>query len=132
MRYTVGTVLALAATLVGCARAPFYSVRSHTFEAVDQQPSRAKLVGVWRSQRETLVLLPDGRFTAGRSSGCWDVMRDGRGGRDDRVLFVMRCVNYGNEHIVLAVAEASAQCRFALADELTLRECQFAGEYRRE
>lgn len=127
MRYRVGTVLALAAILIGCARAPFYSVRSHVFEAVDQRPSRAKLVGVWRLERETLVLLPDGRFTAGRSSGCWDV-------RDDRVLFVIRCVNYGNEHFVLAVAEASAQCGFALGDDLalTLRECEFAGLYRRE
>jgi hypothetical protein len=119
----------LAATVIGCARPPFYSIRTRTFEAVEQRPSRAQLVGRWRSPRETLVLLPNGKFTGRHRSGCWDVMYDSWGRRDDRILLVFGCVHYGHEDSW--IPELSAECAFTLGEHLALRDCEFAGEYRR-
>src|SRR5262245_49754715 len=126
MRLTIFPVLLLAVTPVGCAPTEFITVPCTAFK-IDQRSSRDQLVGRWRSQRESLSLLSNGKFTAGVRSGCWDVV-DGASGA--RIRFVRGCVNYGNDKIV--ACEAGAQCAFTLGEHLALRECEFAGEYRRE
>jgi hypothetical protein len=129
MKFTMLPVLGVAAILVGCA--PTEVIRVCTAFYFDQRPSRDQLVGRWRSARDTLAFLPNGKFTGGSHPGCWEVV-DGDAGTDVRVRFVMGCANYGNEQIRLAVAEGSVQCAFTLTRKLTLRDCEFAGEYTRE
>jgi hypothetical protein len=126
--------IALAAMVGACgAKPPFWSLRSHKFETVQERPFRAELVGRWRSPRDTLVFLRSGKFTAGSQSGCWDVV-DGDTARRVHILFVMGCLDYGAGvgEVIFIMAQPTAQCTFALTQNLTLRDCDFAGEYRRE
>jgi len=125
----------VAAMLIACAaKPPFWSLHSEKFETVQERPFRAELVGRWRSSRDSLVLLPNGKFTSGARSGCWDVV-DGDAASRVHILFVMGCLNYGaGEGVIISfiMAQPEARCAFVLAQKLTLRDCEFAGEYRRE
>ena len=57
-------VFALGAMVIACAaKPPFWSTLDDRFEEVQERPQRAKLVGQWRSQRESLGLLANGKFT---------------------------------------------------------------------
>src|SRR5262249_30296580 len=128
MNLSLLPVFALAALPISCAEmSDDDRVLCHAFE-VDQRSLRDKLVGRWRSARERVAFLSNGKFTAGPRSGCWEVIEGGSGAH---IVFVMGCVTYGSEQI-LAVAEPSAQCTFTLGQNLALRDCEFAGEYRRE
>ena len=73
-------MLALASVVVACAaKPPFWSVLDNRFEEVQERPQRAEFVGRWRSPRDSLVFLPNGKFTAGSQSGCWDVGKETSG-----------------------------------------------------
>jgi hypothetical protein len=89
---------------------------------------RKQLVGTWRrNDGSQLALSSDGKYSAGTSSGCWDV--DG-----SKLLLRSACVNYGaqNNSGILALAETTDQCSFTLrADLLVTRDCNYAGWYRR-
>jgi hypothetical protein len=124
-------MVGLAATLIGCAQPEVIGVPCTAFEPVDIREARAKLIGGWRSARETLVLLPNRKFTAGRTRGCWDVRR-GTATGGLHIVFAIGCVNYDNEEIFLAAAKPGARCEFTVGDHLALSGCVFAGEYRRE
>jgi hypothetical protein len=95
------------------------------FVPLEQNVLRKNLVGAWRrNDGRDLVLRPDGKFSMGSSSGCWDV--DGR-----KLLFRSACVNYGatNNSAILAIAEPTDDCSFALSGQLVLRDCMYAGRY---
>jgi hypothetical protein len=89
---------------------------------------RKKLVGTRRgNDGRQLALLPDGKFSVGTMSGYWDV--DG-----SKLLLRSACVNYGaqDDSVVLTLTESTDQCAFALtADHLALRDCIYAGSYRK-
>jgi hypothetical protein len=108
---------------MACASQPsFYSFHSSAFVRLEQTPMRKQLVGTWRgNDGRQLALSPDGEYSAGTSSGCWDV--DG-----SKLLLRSACVNYG----ILALAETTDQCSFTLRlDLLVTRDCNYAGWYRR-
>jgi hypothetical protein len=119
-------LLAFVAPVMACASEPsFYSFASRAFVPLEQVPARKDLVGTWRrNDGRQLVLRPDGKFSMGSSSGCWDV--DGRG-----LLLRHACVNYGatNNSAILAIAESTDECSFALSGQLVLRDCTYAGRY---
>jgi hypothetical protein len=116
----------LSAVLVACVSETH--IHCDVYGAGQERPYRDALVGKWQSTSESLVLRSDGNFTFGRTWGCWDV-RLGRGS-DGHIFFVNRCVISGCNHWPLE-AEASARCAFKLTNHLLLRDCEFAGEYRR-
>jgi hypothetical protein len=128
MNWKTLPVLALASMLVACVSETYIHVDAYGIGP--ERPYRDALVGKWRSTSESLVLRSDGNFTLGRARGCWDV--SSRQGSGAHVFFVMRCVNTGSNQIGSFEAEASARCAFTLTKHLTLRDCEFAGEYRRE
>src|SRR5262245_57887906 len=127
MKFRMLPVFAVGAMLVACAaKPPFWSLHSHKFETVEERPFRAELVGRWRSRRETLALLPNGKFTASTEQGCWDVV-DGNGGSRVYILFVMGCLHYGaGEGVIISfiMAQPEAQCAFTLRKLLELRDCE--------
>jgi hypothetical protein len=121
--------LAFVAPVMACASQPsFYSFASRAFVPLEQVPARKDLVGTWRqNDGRDLVLRPDGKFSMGSSSGCWDV--HGRG-----LLVRHACVNYGatNNGAILAIAESTDECSFTLtANHLQIGNCSYAGSYRR-
>ena len=121
--------LAFVAPAMACASEPsFYSFASRAFVPLEQVPARKNLVGTWRRDDERdLVLRPDGKFSMGSSSGCWDVDRN-------RLLLRHACVNYGatNNSAILAIGESTDECAFTLtANHLQIRNCNYAGSYRR-
>jgi hypothetical protein len=119
--------IVLSAVLVACVTERYIHVDAYGVEP--ERPYRDALVGKWRSTSESLVLRSDGNFTLGRTRGCWDVSAGQGSGA--RVFFVTRCVNTGSNQIGFLEAEASARCAFTLSQQLVLRDCEFAGEYRR-
>jgi hypothetical protein len=121
-------VFTLAAMLVGCVSETY--IICDVYGVVQERPYRDALVAKWRSTSQTVVLRSDGNFTAGRAWGCWDVTLGQ--GSDAHVFFVKRCVISGCNQIGFLEAEASARCAFKLTNQLSLRDCEFAGEYRRE
>ena len=127
MRIT--SAIIVAGALIACAaKPPFWSVLGHKFEEVQERPYRAELISRWRSGRESMALLVNGRFTMSRQSGCWDVDESASGG--PYILLVMGCINYGRMY--LTMAQPSERCVFTLGQRLALRDCEFAGEYRKE
>ena len=134
MRFRILPAMTVAGALIACAaKPPFWSVLGHKFEEVRERPYRAELIGRWRSERESMALLPNGKFTASRHSGCWDVDKITSGG--PYVIFVMGCMDYGGEVVVMhltIMARRDEKCAFTLGHRLALRDCEFAGEYRKE
>jgi hypothetical protein len=107
-----------------CASEPsFYSFASRAFVPLEQVPARTDLVGTWRrNDGGDLVLRPDGKFSMGPSSGCWDVDRR-------RLLLRPACVNYGatNNSAILAIAESTDERSFTLTtNHLQIRNCSYA------
>jgi hypothetical protein len=122
-------LLAFVAPAMACASEPsLYSFPSRAFEPLEQVPARKDLVGTWRrSDGRDLVLRPDGKFSMGSSSGCWDA-------HDRGLLLWSACVNYGatNNSAILAIAESTDECSFTLTtNHLQIRNCNYAGSYQR-
>ena len=89
-----------------------------------QSGGAPRLVGSVLEVRN-LALHGNGKFTAGRQSGCWDA--DGK-----QILFRFACINYGNRDVYLPIAEPSKRCTFGFGERLSLKDCSFVGQYRRE
>lgn len=127
---SLALLLGIVAPIAACASEPsFYSFRSRAFVTLAEVPVRKDLVGTWRSNDgRQLVLRPDGKFLTeiDTMSGCWDV-----GG--GKLHLRSACVNYGAQKnsVILTLAEPTDQCSFQFRSNLTLRDCIYAGSYRK-
>jgi hypothetical protein len=121
--------LGIVAPIMASASEPsFYSFRSRAFVPLAEVQVRKDLVATWRSNDgRHPVLRLDGKFSAGKMGGCWDV--DGR-----KLLLRSACVNYGvqKNSVILTHAEPTDECSFYLSARLVLKNCTEAGEYLRK
>lgn len=120
--FMFGMVIGLCACT---AQSDFYSFRAMDYVALDERPARREFIGRWQSVTgEQLELMPDGRFVSDGTKGCWDIA-------GQQILFRLRCANYGNTGIVLALAEETLSCTFERGRQLLIMGCRLSGAYSR-